>query len=49
MSFLYIHLVQICHSFTFIWSGYVIPPHPDISGPDGCGGMIYSDEMDVEE
>jgi hypothetical protein len=21
----------------------------DISGPDGCGRMIYPDEMDVEE
>jgi hypothetical protein len=31
-SFLHIHLVQICHSSTSIWSGNVIPPHP--SGPD---------------
>jgi hypothetical protein len=32
MSFLHIHLVRICHSSTYIWSGYVIPPHT--SGPD---------------
>jgi hypothetical protein len=32
MTFLHIHLVRICHSSTYIWSGYVIPTHT--SGPD---------------
>jgi hypothetical protein len=66
MSFLHMQLVLICHSSTYIWSAYVIPPHTsgpdmsflhmhvciwrnDISGPDGCGRMIYPDEMDMEE
>jgi hypothetical protein len=27
MSFLHMHLIRICHSSTYIWSGYVISPH----------------------
>jgi hypothetical protein len=41
LSFLHIHLIWICPDVC-MWRN-------DISGPDGCGGMIYPDEMDVEE
>jgi hypothetical protein len=45
ISFLYIHLIRICHLSTYIWSGYVIPPH--ISGPDMSFLHIHTSHPDM--
>jgi hypothetical protein len=45
MPFLHIHLVLICYSFTYIWFGYVIPPHA--SGPNMSFLHIHTSRSDM--